>query len=427
MPKVLYVCHNHPKNAPGGAEQYAYELFRCIRDSDLFDAVFVSKVGSPMSIDTAHEGTRFGLFDGDPNEYSIHTSFEEFDRMTGTARRKQLYTEDWRTFLRMHQPDVVHFHHNMGLGYDMIRQTRRTLPDAAIVYHLHEFVSICFHNGQMIRKESNELCHAASPRRCHECFPHIAPQTFFLREHFIKSTFELVDMFITPSEHARQRYVDWGLPEHKVMHEDYGRIPVAPIPDPPEAGRRRRVGFFGQFTKFKGVDVLLEAMKILEHEEAGIQLLLRGANLERTEPKFQKKIRDLIEETSTSVLFTGRYEQAELPGLLSAVDWVIVPSIWWETGPLVIHEALMHRRPVICSDIGSMLERIDDGVNGLHFRVGDPGSLAETIRYAVDTPGLWDEVRARIRNPHPMEDHLPVIYDLYNRLLDRAGNPVVTR
>jgi glycosyltransferase involved in cell wall biosynthesis len=424
MRKVLYVCHNHPKNSPGGAEQYAYELFLSVRDSDEFEAIFVSKVGAPMSIETAPEGTRFGLIDGDPSEYYIHTEGKEFDQMTGTARRKQLYTEDWRAFLLSHKPDIVHFHHNMFLGYDMIRETRRTLPNAAILYTLHEFVSICYHNGQMIRKGSNELCPAASPRRCHECFPQISSQSFFLRERFIKSAFGLVDMFITPSEHARQRYVAWGLPPEKVVHEDYGRIPVAPARDPAEAGHRRRIGFFGQFTKFKGVDVLLEAMKILEQQKAGIQLLLRGANLERTDPKFQQKIHDLLEETAGSVLFTGRYEQAELPGLLSAVDWVVVPSIWWETGPLVIHEALMHRRPVICSDIGSMLERIDDGVNGLHFRVGDPDSLARTLRYAVETPGLWDEIRGRITDPHRMEDHLPVMFGIYNELLDRAGAKV---
>jgi glycosyltransferase involved in cell wall biosynthesis len=306
----------------------------------------------------------------------------------------------------------------------MIRETRRTLPNAVIVYTLHEFGSICHHNGQMTRRLSNELCYAASPRRCHECFPAIPAQTFFLRERFIKSAFEMVDLFITPSAHARQRYIEWGLAPEKVLHEYYGRIPVAPAPDPPGAGKRRRIGFFGQLTKFKGVDVLLEAMKILEQQDAGIQLLLRGANLERTDAEFQEKIHRLLEETAGSVLFTGRYEQAELPGLLSAVDWVVVPSIWWETGPLVIHEALMHKRPVICSDIGSMLERIDDGVNGLHFRVSDPESLAETILYAVNTPGLWDEIRANITDLHPMEDHLPVISGVYNELLERAGDKV---
>jgi glycosyltransferase involved in cell wall biosynthesis len=401
-------------------EMYADELYQAIREAGEFEPIFVSRVGHPRSIHAAHKGTRFALAGEDPSLYYLHTDDREFDTLLWTARSKQLYTDDWRDFLRVVQPDLVHFHHSLGLGYDMIRETRNTLPHVPIVYTLHEFVPICHNDGQMVRTGSHELCYEASPRRCNQCFPKIPVQAFFLRERFIKAAFELVDMFIAPSEHLRRRYIDWGIPPERIRHEDYGRVPVAAVPDPPEAGCRRRVGFFGRITSFKGVDVLLEAMRILDQEDAGIQLLLRGANLERERPEFQEKVADLLEATSSSVRFTGRYEQSELPGLLSAVDWVIVPSIWWETGPLVIHEALMHHRPVICSDIGSMVERIRDGVNGLHFRVGDPYSLADTIRRAVNTPGLWDEIRSRITDPHPMDEHLPVIARIYDELLTRG-------
>jgi glycosyltransferase involved in cell wall biosynthesis len=96
----------------------------------------------------------------------------------------------------------------------------------------------------------------------------------------------------------------------------------------------------------------------------------------------------------------------------------VVPSIWWENSPLVIQEAMMFRRPVICSDIGGMAENVTDGVNGLHFRVGDPDSLADTIRRATGTPELWDELRAQITDPHPMAQHLEFITRLYRGLVD---------
>jgi glycosyltransferase involved in cell wall biosynthesis len=420
MHKVLYVCHNHPRNRPGGAEIYAYELYLAVRDGGKFEPIFVSKVGPPMSLDAPSEETRFVLAGADPNEYSFYTEPAEFDLLLVTARDKHMYTQEWRAFLRAQAPDIVHFQHAAFLGYDMIRETRRTLPNAGIVFTLHEFASICHHNGQMVKTNTHELCHYASPRRCHQCFPDITMYRFFHRERFIKSAFELVDVFIAPSEHARHRFIEWGIPPEKIRHEDYGRLPVPALPDPPEAGRRNRLGFFGQVTEFKGVDVLLEAMKILQRQGVDARLLLYGANLEFMEPVFQARILALIEENADSVRPPEHYEQAELPGLLSAVDWVVVPSIWWETGPLVIHEALMHRRPVICSDIGSMLERVHDGVNGLHFRVGDPFSLADTIRRAMTTPGLWDRLRGGITDPHPMGEHVAVISAIYGELLDRG-------
>ena len=99
---------------------------------------------------------------------------------------------------------------------------------------------------------------------------------------------------------------------------------------------------------------------------------------------------------------------------MSEIDWVVVPSVWWENSPLVIQEAFMQRRPVICSDIGGMAEKVTDGVDGLHFRAGDPQSLADTIERAVGTPGLWDRLRAGIGEVHPLGRHVANLTDLYD-------------
>jgi glycosyltransferase involved in cell wall biosynthesis len=67
-----------------------------------------------------------------------------------------------------------------------------------------------------------------------------------------------------------------------------------------------------------------------------------------------------------------------------------------------------------------MAEKVRDGVDGLHFRVGDADALAETISRAVDAPGLWDEIRASIAEPHPMDRHLAAVTGIYSELLTRA-------
>jgi glycosyltransferase involved in cell wall biosynthesis len=424
VPKVLYVSHNHPSNRPGGVEVYAAELYRAAKGSDSLEPLFVAKHGPPFSDDAPNEDSRFSLVDGDRDEYFIHTDAAEFSRLFGTMRRKRVYTEDWPAFLEVHRPQLVHFQHTLYLGYDIIRATRAVLPDAPLVYTLHEFLPICHHNGQMVRTESLSLCDRASPWRCHQCFPQIPSQTFFLRQTFIKSAMEPIDLFITPSQHARQRYIEWGIPAEKIIHEDYGRIPVTPLDDPPNAGQRRRIAFFGQITPFKGVDILLEAVKLLQARGVGCELTIHGANLEFQRRDFREHVEELLLQTADGVRFAGRYEQRELPALMSAVDWVVVPSIWWETGPLVIHEALMHHRPVICSDIGAMPERITDGVNGLHFRTADHHSLADTIQRAVENPRLWQTLRASITHPYPMAEHLKVISARYDDLLAAAEPPV---
>ena len=108
----------------------------------------------------------------DPNQYLLYTDIEDFDyfwrRLSGREGRPD------RALPRLparHRPDVVHFQHTAYLGYDMVRVARNTLPDAPIVYSLHEYMPICHRDGEMVRATNDELCEEESPRRCHECFP----------------------------------------------------------------------------------------------------------------------------------------------------------------------------------------------------------------------------------------------------------------
>jgi glycosyltransferase involved in cell wall biosynthesis len=188
--------------------------------------------------------------------------------------------------------------------------------------------------------------------------------------------------------------------------------------------RRDRIGFFGQLNPFKGIDVLLRAMTRLAADpdaEGGplARLRVHGANLDLQPGGFQNTIRELLDETRDAVTFVGRYEPSDIGRLMEAVDWVVIPSVWWENSPLVIQEAFAHGRPVIASDIGGMAEKVTDGVDGIHFRAGDPDDLAETIRAAVSTPGLWERLRAGIGEVYPMATHVRELGSLYTALMER--------
>jgi glycosyltransferase involved in cell wall biosynthesis len=420
--KVLYVLHNHPTVMPGGAETYGLELYEAMRRSTAWEAVLLARAGPPIaSFARPHEGTLLSPVGGDPNQYFLHTEVEDYDWFLSSSRNKETYTRFYRQFLEAMRPDVVHFQHTLFLGYDILRETRATLPDAAIVYTLHEYVPICHRNGQMVRRDG-ERCAEASPRRCHECFPELSQQSFFMRERFIKSHLEVVDRFVAPSRFLVERYVDWGIARERILWEPNGRPSIAALADDEpvstvvaDRARRDRVAYFGQFTAFKGADVLLRAV-----EHLGVprpHVYLHGANLEHSPPEFQDQFRRLLDGASGDVTLVGRYRPEDLSRLMAAIDWVVVPSVWWENAPLVIQEAFAHGRPVIASDIGGMAEMVTDGVDGLLFRAGDPRHLAEVITQAVSTPGLWDRLHAGIRPVHAIDEHAARLGTLYDELL----------
>jgi glycosyltransferase involved in cell wall biosynthesis len=424
--KVLYVMHNHPAVHPGGAEAYGYELYEALRESQDFEPLLVARIGSgPNMKRSGHPGAPFSAVRADdPNQFFLYTEWEGYDWFRMTAREKRLYATHLTEFLELHKPDVVHFQHMHTIGWDAVSHTRRVLPDVPIVFTLHEYLSICHRDGQMLRR-TGELCNGASPRRCHECFPDIQPGEFFLRERFIKSHMQHVDMFLAPSQFLLERYVDWGIPRDKIRFEDYGRLPQQPEPERRATGAvRNRIGFFGQLNHYKGVDVLLNAMTLLAARGVDAQLSLHGANLDLQPPEFQQEFVELLNATTSSannVTLEGSYDHRELPRLMSEVDWVVVPSRWWENSPLVIQEAFIHGRPVICSDVGGMAEKVRDGVDGMHFRVGNASSLASVLERGITTPGLWERLRDGSTGVYGMDDHIASLRQLYGELQEQRA------
>jgi glycosyltransferase involved in cell wall biosynthesis len=427
-PKILYVSHNHPTIRPGGAEAYAYELYRAVRDGGEFEPLFLARTGPPVSVSSRyHEGTLLTGVNDDPNQYFFYTDTLEYDWLNGTPRGKAALIKYLREFLQAQRPDIVHLQHTLFFGYDMLRELRNTLgEEVPILYTLHEFLPICHRNGQLVRTTTEKPCREESPRRCHECFPEVSPQAFFMRKRFIQSQMSVVDRFLAPSNFLRDRFVDWGLPADKVVAEEYGRLPVQPA-ETRERRARNRLVFIGQLSYFKGVNVLLKAMKRLQDDEVDVQLAVYGANLELQPDEFRAEFAELLEETKTTVSFEGEFNHDDLPTIMADADWVVVPSVWWENSPLVIQEAAQHRRPVIASDIGGMAEKVHDGVSGLHFRAADPASLAATIERAVTTRKLWDELQRRIEPPYAMDDHVRSLTRHYKELLaSRSEERLVT-
>ena len=99
-----------------------------------------------------------------------------------------------------------------------------------------------------------------------------------------------------------------------------------------------------------------------------------------------------------------------------AMDAIVTPSIWWENSPLVIQEAFAAGKPVICSDIGGMAEKVRHGVDGLHFETGNPGHLAQLLARLARKPSLIDELSQSVQAPLDtdlrLNDYLKIYADL---------------
>lgn len=85
----------------------------------------------------------------------------------------------------------------------------------------------------------------------------------------------------------------------------------------------------------------------------------------------------------------GEYHNTEIvPQVFNHCDAIVVPSIWLENSPLVIHEALQARVPVITANAGGMAEYVQHEVNGLLFAHRNPAALGEQMQRLVQGPAL---------------------------------------
>ncbi len=307
---------------------------------------------------------------------------------------------------------VVNFHHFFSLGLGALRGASSGQRLTKILT-LHEFLAICHHHGQMVTRPAQVLCEAASPAARAVCYPEFTRQQFAIRKAFILSALQEIDAFVSPGNFLAQRFITWGLHAARMNIIENGLAGgslaagslAIPRHTPPSRDvteqTRWTFGFFGQINPFKGVDMLLRAAEILRRDKAWkdrIHIRVHGNLVGQSNDfvtRFERAARD-----SPVLSWAGPYDNAAVGRLMADCDYVLVPSRWWENSPVVIQEAFAARRPVICTGIGGMAEKVKDGISGLHFRVNDHYDFIRVLQKAADAKTF-----------HTLQAGLPLVHE----------------
>ncbi len=406
--RILFLLHAHPDLQAGGTEIFARDLFRTLRRDAGFDGLFLA--GTAPHQRPQSPGTPFQTVGDQPDELLMWSG--RFDPFHMSQLDLHGVAMPLAALLRELRPDVVHIHHLMTVGAEMVGVVRRVLPGVPVVMTLHDYYALCANDGQMVTT-AGALCHSAAPDACRRCFPERSLTDFRLRELHIGGALAQVDHFIAPSRFLRDRYVAWGLDASRISVVPNG-LPATPPAPARAAARRDRFAFFGHINRFKGATVALDASARLSRDGVAHRLTLHGST-EHQAPDTLARF-DHAREAAPDARYSGAYRRADMSRLIADADWVVFPSEWWENAPLVINEALQHRRPVICSALGGAMELVGDGVNGLHFPVGDAAGLAAAMRRAVEEPGLWERLVDGIAPPVGIDESAARHRALYDEL-----------
>jgi glycosyltransferase involved in cell wall biosynthesis len=227
------------------------------------------------------------------------------------------------------------------------------------------------------------------------------------------------DRVIAPSEFIARIYREHGLPAEHIVHLPYGLDPGRFASMPPRKEVRGKphldLGYTGSISRHKGVHVLIEAMKYVEAPNVRVHIHGRRDS----QPGFSEALIDSIQDPRIS--FHGAFAPAELGTVLSGLDALVVPSLWYENTPFSVLEALHAGVPVIASDLGGIAEIVREGESGLLFAAGKAKKLAEIISRIAADP----EAALAITPPRPpsIADNLAQLQSLYDSLIAEASAP----
>ena len=412
--RVLLTAHAFPPHSTAGVEVYTLRLAQALRGRGhdvLVLAAAHDLSAAPYSTRRRrHDGVEVVEIVNVHHKGSLEATYDDPD-VDGAAAE----------ILDSFGPQAVHAQHLLNLSAGVMAAARRT--GATTLLTLHDYWLSCPRDGLRMR-EDGALCatmdhavcagcladspylvpplqrgvsaaarraglgrqlhrlHAIAPRavekglalarRISRAAPASLAEAMDRRARRLRALASDVDLFLAPTTFARDRALEFGLDAARVRVRRLGAVTGPARPRPAKA--RRRIGFVGTLAPHKGVDVLIRAFRGLGRPD--LTLDLHGSLT--THPAHVALLRREV-EGDTRIRFHGPFAEGEQERVLSAIDLLVLPSVWWENSPLTVLEALAAGVPVVASAIGGLPEIVADGDTGLLVPPSDPAALRQAI------------------------------------------------
>jgi len=438
--KILKVIHGYPMRYNAGSEVYSRTLCH--------------------SLASRHE---VHVFTREENPYAPdHTIRTETDphcpavtlHLVNQANSRDRYRhagvdQRFAELLDIHRPDVVHIGHLNHLSTSLVLEaSQRGVP---VIFTLHDYWMAC-PRGQFLQMHPEDTsavwctCDGQEDRKCAErCYARYFSGAAAERDEdvqhwtrwvarrmaHIREVIDHVDTFVCPSRYLMERMRDaLAIPERKLQHLDYGFDHARLTGRQRKAGEQFTFGYIGTHIPPKGIHLPLEAFGGLRGSPA---LRIWGRDRGQETEALHRLAAALPGDAAARVEWLPEYPNDRIvPEVFNQVDAIVVPSMWMENAPLVIHEAQQARVPVITADVGGMAEFVHHDVNGLLFRHRDPGSLRDQMQDLMDNParaaGLGERgyIHSSDGNVPEIGAHVAALEHIYEQALNRRKRASVT-
>ena len=360
--------------------------------------------------------------------------------------------------IQKEKPDIAHIHnihHEISLSILPVLKKYK-IP---IVQTLHDYQIIC-PNYKLY--SHGKICEKCKKHKYYQCFLNkcmkegeVAPlrllaSLFGALENYFYWLFGIyknIDLFITPSKFLKNKFIEFGIPEKKIVylpnfvkaqkcHPEFQKchpefisgsenINTEQILKQVQNDKKQNnyLLYFGRLSKEKGIDILIKAMALVN---SNIKLKIVG---DGSEKENLKKMAEKL-KINSQIQFLDHKNQNELKKIIKNSLTVIVPSQWYENCPLSILEAFSFGKSVVASNLGGISELVEEEKTGFLFEPGNAKDLAEKINLLLASEGdttscrLQDKLnlmgkfaQEEIEKKYNPEIHYQKLMEIYESLL----------
>ena len=268
-----------------------------------------------------------------------------------------------------------------GLGTSHSNQSLDGIPqmeenyDVAVCYHIHsplmlKYVAIKVNAAKKIGWIHNDFSQSGYPVQR------------------LKKYLSVYHEFVAVSETVKNEFLD-RCPEyceitsvvHNALDEDDVREKALDIPenDVYFSDDRVKILTVGRFTPQKGFDLAIEICRLLREQNANFCWYMIGWGPE------EDKYRAMIERYELQDCVTILGERKNPYPYIDQCDVYVQPSRH-EAWGLVVHEARILHKPIVCSSFAGADEQICNGETGWIVPVGDVEAFTAKILFLIDNP-----------------------------------------
>ncbi len=448
--RVALVIHGFPPVNMAGSEIYTYNLaLELAKRHEVFIFYRTADVTRPE-------------YDIEKFDYkglhitAVNNNFKNCPDFSWTYKNEQI-AKKFGAFLDEVSPHVVHFHHLTCLSTTCVGEAKkRNIPT---LYTLHDFWLMC-QRGQLLNNKLS-ICAGPDASRCSACLAsqlatgagskkisatlkknipslrgggaakEILKKAYLLySKTFVKNTDETrdeierrsthikkvcseIDRFISPSEFVRDKFVEFGVDREKITYLDNGFEKGIFEGLKRKKSKKIRFGYIGSWIPSKGVHVLIKAFNRVSNDTSVLKIYGKLCAYDGYND-YGEDLARLIE--NKNITLEGEYDNKDVGKILSGIDVLIVPSIWYENSPLTVHEAFLAGVPVIASNIGGLAEYVREGAGGLNFTAGDDEDLYKKIRSIIENPALTEEMRKKLPEVKSIAENAAELEEIYEEL-----------